>query len=472
MRPGSLRQKILFSAFIPLVIITCAIVGVLLQLNEKQNTLRTILGAAAVLGGLTSLWVFVISKSLHKQLLKISEQLKAIGHTVIQNSLTVSDLSEHSLTENKQAASSLESTSTAVTEISQAVNANAGISKRASTLTKDCFQISQQAVQEIRQVTEVMAQLAQKTTEIHEITSVIDDIAFQTNLLALNAAVEAARAGEQGRGFGVVADAVRNLAQKTSESAKNISTLIDSSTQEIRKVSETARTSEESFSKVSRTIESVLQLNDEVASANSTQANRIEQINQSIHLLDNSAQSNSHTASEVSKNAAQMSKESERLDEVILSLSEVLNGAGNEDPHRGLQVLKTTLLKYGKPQVKGISREIGEEFPNIMFGNLRMVGNFEVLDQVKMRMGGTATIFVKKGSDFYRVSTNILKKDGGRAVGTPLAKGAAFEALSRGETFVGKVKIMDADYDTIYEPIFVDHQVIGAYYFGYKLKIH
>ncbi|KLI16196.1 hypothetical protein SU46_09495, partial [Brachyspira hyodysenteriae] len=65
------------------------------------------------------------------------------------------------------------------------------------------------------------------SAKIKNITKVIEDIAFQTNILALNASVEAARAGDQGRGFAVVASEVRNLAQNSQTSAKDITLLID-----------------------------------------------------------------------------------------------------------------------------------------------------------------------------------------------------------------------------------------------------
>ena len=95
---------------------------------------------------------------------------------------------------------------------------------------------------ELQQLSQSLVTLIKQSKNLEEITGVIEAIAFQTNILAVNAAVEAARAGEQGRGFAIVAEAIRNLAQTSSVSAKNIATLIRESGETSRKAIDSIRT--------------------------------------------------------------------------------------------------------------------------------------------------------------------------------------------------------------------------------------
>ncbi|MDM7858640.1 methyl-accepting chemotaxis protein [Thiopseudomonas acetoxidans] len=92
----------------------------------------------------------------------------------------------------------------------------------------------QSTFERMREASEKVSTLSRRAEEIGGIVQLIEEVADQTNLLALNAAIEAARAGEAGRGFAVVADEVRNLAQRTSQATDDISTLVKNIQEETR----------------------------------------------------------------------------------------------------------------------------------------------------------------------------------------------------------------------------------------------
>jgi len=148
-----------------------------------------------------------------------------------------------------------------------------------------------------------------------------------------------------------------------------------------------------------------------------------------------------------------------------------LNAAGPDNSQKvkdSMAMLKDQLNKLGTPKVEGTEDVAGKKVPGLLFGTKKINSNYEVVDAVKKKMGGTATVFVKSGDEFIRVSTNVLKDDGNRAIGTELAKNAALEAIKKGEAYYGTVEILGKPYDTGYEPIKVGSEVVGIYYVGYK----
>jgi signal transduction histidine kinase/DNA-binding response OmpR family regulator len=136
-----------------------------------------------------------------------------------------------------------------------------------------------------------------------------------------------------------------------------------------------------------------------------------------------------------------------------------------------MRVLKTEAARLG--QVSLEPAPPGSPTANeLFFGGLCMNGSFDLVDQVTDLMKGTATIFIRDGDRFVRISTNVRRKgDGSRAVGTQLdPKGKAIQRLLKGESFYGVVDILGTPYITGYEPIHDDnHKIVGAYYVGYPL---
>jgi len=139
----------------------------------------------------------------------------------------------------------LEQTAAALEEITSNVTSTSRRTGEARTVVRNARDQAERSGAVVRNAVTAMERIEQASSQISNIISVIDEIAFQTNLLALNAGVEAARAGEAGKGFAVVAQEVRELAQHSANAAKEIKGLIANSTaavsEGVKLVSETGQ---------------------------------------------------------------------------------------------------------------------------------------------------------------------------------------------------------------------------------------
>jgi hypothetical protein len=140
-----------------------------------------------------------------------------------------------------------------------------------------------------------------------------------------------------------------------------------------------------------------------------------------------------------------------------------------EDVQAAMQLLKSKAATLGVPSVKGEDAVAGKIVPALYFGETKMNNNFQLVDEVQKERGGTATIFVKSGDEFVRVTTNVKKNDESRAIGTILdPKGKAIAAIAKGESYFGEVDILGKPYVAGYEPIRdASNNVVGVYYVGY-----
>ncbi|UUW73829.1 methyl-accepting chemotaxis protein [Pseudomonas oryzihabitans] len=250
-----------------------------------------------------------------------TDQLVAASHSISANSQQLSTAAQ----EQSSAASSMAATVEQLTVSINHVSDNAGeahdLSSQSGRLAQDGGQTIQASVDSMKSIAGTVQSSATRIGELGEhservssIVSVIKGIADQTNLLALNAAIEAARAGEQGRGFAVVADEVRQLAQRTTNSTQEIAAMIE----KIQAATQAAMSDMEvGVRQVNGGVDLANQAGEAVVSINNSSDKVVRVVNQiSLSLREQTAAS--HDVARTVERLAQMAQQnSEAIDETV-----------------------------------------------------------------------------------------------------------------------------------------------------------
>ncbi|WLD58376.1 methyl-accepting chemotaxis protein [Salinispirillum sp. LH 10-3-1] len=199
-------------------------------------------------------------------------------------------MTAHTIQENSEQAAS-------------AANAVDDAARHGSTEMQSGMALVDTLNEKIQSAQSVIQQLAQRSEDIGGVLDVIRGVSEQTNLLALNAAIEAARAGEQGRGFAVVADEVRNLAQRTNDSAGEIQGMVEKLQQDARtavseieesgqvtvKTVDQIRITNEALQNIQQQMASIRTVNAQIAQATAEQSQVAQSIDQNLESIRHSA---------------------------------------------------------------------------------------------------------------------------------------------------------------------------------------
>jgi methyl-accepting chemotaxis protein len=237
----------------------------------------------------------------------VAKQNLENGQELDQNaSIMKSSMQKLSAKANEQAAS-LEETAAALEEITSITRNNAQNSSKMASLgeTVKSAVVNGQSLASKTAVS--MEEINEKVTAINEAITVIDQIAFQTNILSLNAAVEAATAGEAGRGFAVVAAEVRNLASRSAEAAKEIKILVEDANSKANSGKDISGEMIKGYETLNSQITETIQLIHDVSSGSKEQMTGIEQINDTVTMLDRVTQENASEANQITSIASEVS---------------------------------------------------------------------------------------------------------------------------------------------------------------------
>ncbi|WP_428925849.1 methyl-accepting chemotaxis protein [Marinibacterium sp. SX1] len=237
-------------------------------------------------------------------------------------------------------AATLEESAAALNQLSESVRRTSDRAEQAESSGRNTRQQAESGAQVMRDAIGAMRQIEQSSESVSRIIGVIDDIAFQTNLLALNAGVEAARAGEAGKGFAVVASEVRALAQRASESAREIKSLIAESSSQVEEGSRLVVMTGERLDDILSRTQEMQDLMSDIADAAREQASGLNEISGGVNQLDAVTQQNAAMAEQTNAAASSLSTTSEQLVAILrkFRMRDGIEGSESAVPQQDLLV--------------------------------------------------------------------------------------------------------------------------------------
>jgi methyl-accepting chemotaxis protein len=278
---------------------------------------------ASLLGALSAMQAGLVK--VVAQVRNGSDGVSAASSEIAQGNMDLSGRTEAQ-------ASALEQTAASMEQLSSTVKQNADNARQANQLAQSASTVAATGGEVVGQVVETMKQISAASTQIADIISVIDGIAFQTNILALNAAVEAARAGEQGRGFAVVASEVRSLAGRSAEAAKEIKRLIAASVARVEQGSALADSAGGTMQQIVAQIKRVADIMAEISSASVEQSQGVSQVGEAVTQMDRNTQQNAALVEQMAAAAASLKSQARELVQTVAVFT-LAPGAAAARPH-------------------------------------------------------------------------------------------------------------------------------------------
>ncbi len=222
-------------------------------------------------------------------------------------------LAHSSMEENN----SMQSLSATVAQVSEHVGNTASSAAYAGEMVEKVHEQIELCGDKMQEMVQAMDKISTSSAGIEKITKAIEDISFQTNILALNAAVEAARAGTAGKGFAVVADEVRALANRSGESVKSTSILVQESQDTVKNGTEIVSQTASLLREVITMAQEVTGTVASISSATAEQSSSIEEIMDGIEEITGVVAINSATTQENSAASIELAQEAETLKNLV-----------------------------------------------------------------------------------------------------------------------------------------------------------
>jgi methyl-accepting chemotaxis protein len=311
------------------------------KISTTTSIIAVILGTIVLIGILI---VMSLNKSIVVLLYNLTKKISDATSLVSTASIELSSASQKLAEGSTEQAASIEETSATMEENSSMVKQNTDNTRQAAVLSAQSTESAKDGFIKMTEMNKSMQEIKKSSDDIAKIIKVIDEIAFQTNILALNAAVEAARAGEAGAGFAVVAEEVRNLAQRSANAAKDTAAIIDKNIELSKKGVDVSNSVSKSLEEIKDNAEKVSKLVAEITAASEEQAKGTDQIAKAINQMEEVTQQNAAVAEESSASSQELQAQAEELTDIVMRLNEFVKGsnANHENSQPSDKYKKTT----------------------------------------------------------------------------------------------------------------------------------
>ena len=273
------------------------------ELSSASSIMITGLIIALILGVIIAI---IIIRSITKPIITAVQTISDGNSQVVSASNEISSSSIALAEGATQQASAVEEVSATVEESTAINNQNAENSREANSLATTANESASRGNEKIKDLMSSMDGISTSSEKIAKIIKTIDEIAFQTNLLALNAAVEAARAGEHGLGFAVVAEEVKNLAQRSANAAKETADIIEESIEQIKNGNSIAQETNEAFEDIVDKVQKTSNIIGEISTSVNEQAEGMNQVATAMGQIDEITQQNAASSEEAAAAAEEL----------------------------------------------------------------------------------------------------------------------------------------------------------------------